>query len=136
MTYKDLTYESRMRIRSAVMQILLRMGIDVDITLYAKTIYDGRELVYFESEEFQTTPVIYRKVNVYGEGFLNDEANGLCRLHLSLSYRFKYFGGGENGVDIVHLTFIIRNFDDGRQTAIIENCDFVINNNDIYNNDF
>lgn len=136
MTYKDLTYESRMRIRSAVMQILLRMGINVDINLYAKTIYDGRELICLESQEFQTTPVIYHKVKIYGEGFLEDEANGLCRLRLSLSYRFKYFGGGENGVDIMSLTFIIRNFDDGRQTAIIENCDFVINNNEIYNNDF
>lgn len=131
MMYKDLTYESRMRIRNTVMQILLRMGIDVNITLYAKTIYDGRELIHFESQEFQTTPVIYRKVNIYGEGFLNEEEDGLCRLRLLLSYRFKYFGGGENGVDIAHLTFIIRNFDDGRQTAIIENCDFVINNNEI-----
>ena len=131
MMYKDLAYDSRMRIRSAVMQILLRMGINVDITLYAKTIYDGRELIHFESQEFQTTPVIYRNVSVYGEGFLNDEEDGLCRLCLSLSYRFKYFGGGENGVDIARLTFIIRNFDDGRQMAIIENCDFVINNNEI-----
>lgn len=132
MTYKDLTYESKMRISGAVMQILLRMGIDTNITLYAKTIYDGRELIYFESQEFQTTPVIYRKVNVYGEGFLNDdEDDGLCRLRLLLQYRFKYFGGGENGVDIARLTFIIRNFNDGRQTAIIENCDFSINNNEI-----
>lgn len=131
MMYKDLTDESRTRIKSAIKQILLRMGINVDITLYAKKIYDGRELIYFESQEFQTIPVIYRKVNIYGEGFLNDEEDGLCRLCLSLSYRFKYFGGGENGVDIARLTFIIRNFDDGRQTAMLENCDFIINNNDI-----
>lgn len=109
MIYSDLTEEMRNDIVSAVKNSLLRLGINVDVTLSAKKIYDGREMIVIETSAFNTTPVIYEEVRVHGEGFIIkvEGHDDVFDLRFLLGYDFVYFGGGENGVDIGVMNFRI-----------------------------
>lgn len=92
-----------------VERILARLGIHTSVSVDEKKIYDGRYLVTVESDTFNTTPVIYRYVLVHGDGFITKEDNeNAAKLILNLDYRFKYFDGGENGVNIGNAAFRFR----------------------------
>lgn len=92
----------RKDITESVERVLARLGIHTNVSIGEKKIYNGRYLVTVESETFNTTPVIYKWVLVRGSGFLteDEEDERMAKLYLNLDYRFKYFEGGENGVDI------------------------------------
>lgn len=83
-------------------RVLMRLGIHARIEVSEKKIYNGRYVVKIESETFNTTPVIYKSVNVYGDGwFIEEDAEKhTAKLTLDIGYRFCYFDGGSNGVDI------------------------------------
>lgn len=100
MKYDDLTEEMRSEIVDAVKNVLLKLGINVDVMLSARIIYDGREMIEIKTDSFNTKPVIYKEVTVHGEGFISNIKDNVFGLYLSLCYKFKYFSGGENGVDI------------------------------------
>lgn len=89
--------------------VFKRLGIVADFYLNETKIYDGRLLVVAKSTTFNTTPVIYDEIMVKGEGFLNkDERDeSVLNLYLSFDYKFKYFSGAENGVDIGTCHFVI-----------------------------
>lgn len=108
MKYSDLTEEMRNEMISVIQDKLLKLGIKAEVNMGAKTIYDGREMVYVNSKQFNTTPVIYKFITIDGQGFIkNTEKENRFSLSLSLSYRFKYFDGGENGVNIGIIEFVI-----------------------------
>lgn len=82
-------------------RVLARLGIHTNVSVSEMKIYNGRYLVTVESDAFNTTPVIYKLVTVHGEGFITKEDDeDMAKLILNLDYRFKYFNGGENGVEI------------------------------------
>ena len=109
MTYNDLTEEMRNDIVSAVKRSLLRLGINVDVTLSAKKLYNGKEFVEVKTSEFNTVPVIYKVITVTGGGYIvpYDGKDDVFTLALYLDYHFDYFTGGENGVDIGVMNFRI-----------------------------
>lgn len=92
-----------------IVRVLSRLGIRTNVSVSEKKIYNGRYLVTVESDTFNTTPVIYKWVAVRGEGFITKEDDDdMAKLTLSLDYRFKYFDGGENGVNIGNAAFFFR----------------------------
>ena len=118
MKYNDLTKDMRNEVTSAIREKLLKLGINTEVSISAKTIYNGRELVMIESEPFNTTPVAYKSVSVTGEGFIeNTEHEGVYELDFGLSYHFDYFTGGTNGVSIGRITF--RFFEDSDRVACL-----------------
>ena len=86
-----------------------RLGIVADFYLNETKIYDGRLLVAAKSTTFNTTPVIYDEIMVKGEGFLtkDERDESVLNLYMSFDYKFKYFSGAENGVDIGTCHFVI-----------------------------
>ena len=107
MMFKDLTEEMRQEILNTIKDKLLKLGINTEVTIGAKTIYNGKEMIFVESKPFNTTPVIYKSIKVDGSGFINMLDNGDYALNIGLTYRFDYFNGGENGVDIGAIKFVI-----------------------------
>lgn len=105
----QLTKEMRNEIVSAVKKSLLKLGINVDVSLSAETLKDGDARIIIETSTFQTMPVIYESVYVYGHGNIVklEDAENVHELSILLSYRFKYFDGGTNGVTIGVLRFRI-----------------------------
>jgi len=111
MKYEQFTEEMRNEIVSAVKKSLLKLGINVDVSLSAETRRNGDERIEIETSTFQTTPVIYESIYVYGFGYIVKlvDTEHVHELNISLSYRFKYFDGGTNGVTIGTLKFRIFN---------------------------
>ena len=109
MNFSDLTNEMQQTIMDAVHDNLLRLGINVDVKLSSKIIYDGREMISVETSAFNTTPVIYKAIKVKGYGFIeeSERKDGTFLLPLALCYDFTYFNGANNGVDIGEMSFFI-----------------------------
>lgn len=101
----------RNEIVSAAKKSLLKLGINVDVSLSAETLKNGDARIVIETSTFQTTPVIYESVYVYGYGNIVklEDAKHVHELTILLSYRFNYFDGGTNGVSIGILRFRIFN---------------------------
>lgn len=107
------TEEMQEKIETALKDVLLRLGINVEIYLTQEKIWDGRLLVKIRSTAFNTTPVIYKAIEVRGDGFIRPykDTEDRYELYLSLSYRFTYFNGSENGVDIGVAHFLFKEQD-------------------------
>lgn len=105
----------RKDITESVERVLARLGIHTNVSIGEEKIYNGRYLVTVESETFNTTPVIYKWVLVRGSGFLteDEEDERMANLYLNLDYRFRYFDGGENGVEIGVAAFRFFKGDEG-----------------------
>ena len=102
-------------IAEGIERVLSRLGIHTTVSVAEQKIYNGRYLVVVESDTFNTTPVIYKWVAVRGEGFITKEDDDdMAKLTLSLDYHFKYFNGGENGVEIGNVVFRFMRGDEGR----------------------
>ena len=107
----------RKDIAENVERVLARLGVHTNVSVSEEKIYNGRYLVTVESETFNTTPVIYKWVLVHGSGFItqDEEDERIANLYLHLDYRFKYFDGGENGVDIGMAVFRFFKGDEGHE---------------------
>lgn len=110
MKYEDFTEKMRQDIIDATKTSLLKLGIDVDVMLKAETIRSNRDcILYVETSKFNTTPVIYKSIFIFGFGYIAEVEghSDIFDLFIPLSYRFGYFGGGYNGVYIGTLHFRI-----------------------------
>ena len=103
MNINDFTDKMRQEISCAIKRSLLKLGIDVDVTLsHFHSMNDGQDYIKFHTTGFNTTPVIYKNVYVEGSGRLYD-VNGYPNtydLFINTDYRFILFCGGTNGVNI------------------------------------
>ena len=111
----DFTEQMRNDIISAAKNRLLKVGVNVDVTLEFK---EGEKLrVKLTTSKFNTTPVIYKDIYVYGNAELIpvDGYKDIYDLFFDLNYRFETFGGGTNGTYLGMLKF--RVFDDGYKKA-------------------
>lgn len=120
-TLNDFTKEMLDDIEEATKTSLAKLGIHVSgVVLNIGKSRNGELYTRLQTSEFQTTPVIYKSVRVEGYGSLCDvesekiPAGGVYNLNIHLSYRFDYFKGGENGVDIGVLNFRVFEYDDRR----------------------
>ena len=108
MRYSDLTDNMRQEILNVIQDKLMKLGIHTEFTMGAKTIYNGKELVSVLSKSFNTTPVIYKSVIVKCEGFIVDtDKENVFSLTLNIDYKFYYFSGAENGVNIGSIVFYL-----------------------------
>lgn len=120
-TLNDFTKEMLDVIEEATMTSLAKLGIHVSgVVLNIGKSRNGELYTRLKTSEFQTTPVIYKSVRVDGYGSLSDvenekyKADSVYELNIRLSYRFDYFNGGENGVDIGVLKFSVFEYNDRR----------------------
>ena len=109
MKYEDFTEEMRNEIINATKDSLSKLGIHTEVMLSARTTRHNHEYIRIDTEPFQTIPVIYKSVSVYGEGCVIpcDDIENAFDLCINLDYGFKYFKGGSNGVEIGQLRFRI-----------------------------
>lgn len=109
MKTKDITDEMRQDIINYTKESLLKLGIDVDVTLKEITNCKGEVYLRIETSKFNTTPVIYKSIKVNGSSPLchieDEDRDDVYDLSFSLYYDFEYFGGASNGVRIGFLNF-------------------------------
>lgn len=125
MKFSEITPKNVWLMEMAIKDMLAHIGINVDVTLSGKIIYDGCELVRMESTTFNTTPAIYRSIKVDGNTLIYEddesesETTKRYNLRFHLDYRFDYWKGGENGVELgeVHFVLVI-NKKDGTQRLL------------------
>lgn len=119
MKYEDFTEEMRNEIINATKDSLSKLGIHTEVRLSARTTRHNQEYIRIDTEPFQTIPVIYKSVFVYGDGCVVpcDEIENAFDLCINLDYGFKYFKGGYNGVEIGRLRFRI--FSDSMKICFI-----------------
>ena len=111
MQFEDFTEEMRNAIIEAAKQSLLKIGVTANIGLELSS---GRtEKATLTTEAFNTTPVIYKRVNISGNAELEpvEGHEGVYDLNFYLSYWFETFSGGHNGTSLGTLKF--RVFDSG-----------------------
>lgn len=121
MLYKELKPETITYIQDCAKAILARMSVCANVHLSSYNSL-GVEYVKLESEPFNTTPSMFKKVWVVGHGQIKGETmrDGYFNLVFTLGYRYEYYDGGENGANIGHIDFRIIN-DDNKQSVIF-NC--------------
>lgn len=109
MKYEEFTDEMRNDIVNATRDSLAKLGIHVNVDISAKTTRRNNEYITIKTDTFQTTPVIYKSVFVYGSGWVvqTENAENVFDLNIELNYGFEYFNGGSNGVEIGELKFRI-----------------------------
>lgn len=109
MKYEEFTEEMRNEIINATKNSLAKLGIHTDVKLSSKMTRHNHEYIRIDTSDFQTTPVIYKSVSVFGEGCVVpcDDIADAFDLCINLDYAFKYFKGGANGVEIGQLRFRI-----------------------------
>ena len=109
MKYEEFTEEMRNEIINATKNSLAKLGIHTEVMLSSKVTRHNHEYIRIDTSDFQTTPVIYKSVSVFGEGYVVpcDDIAGAFDLCINLDYAFKYFKGGANGVEIGQLRFRI-----------------------------
>lgn len=107
--FEVLDKEEIKKIEKSLAICLIRLGVNVEVSLSESKTYDGRPLVKVKTTEFQSIPVIYKSIRIEGYGILKKDEKGdnVFRLRLPLSYYFNYFGGGSNGVDLGVCSFTI-----------------------------
>lgn len=108
MKFAELNDEQRQSIKDAIKTTLMKLGVNVDVDVFAKDIR-GSEFVCVKTSTFQTFPVIYQSIMVEGSGAIHED---VCEpkyheLDISLHYSFDYFKGGSNGVEIGWMHFRI-----------------------------
>ena len=116
MNVRDFTEEMRNEIVEAAHNSLMKIGIMADV---AMILNEEKNLIKLETARFNTTPVIYKSIEVSGSANLVEVEGkeGVYDLAFGLDYRFKYFGGGSNGVPIGVLSF--RVFEKTERIAVV-----------------
>ena len=109
MKYEDFTEEMRNEIINATKDSLSKLGIHTEVRLSVRKGRYDHEFIRIDTNPFQTIPVIYKSVFVYGEGCVVpcEGIENAFDLYINLDYGFKYFKGGSNGVEIGQLRFRI-----------------------------
>ena len=114
--------------KKTIEHLLTHMGIHTEILIEF-----GEKKLVLVSTPIQTTPTIYKEVKITGSGSLesfNENRPDIFTLRVHLDYRFKYFGGGSNGVDLGSIEFrlfqnntYVRIDQLGLVLGAYENCD-------------
>ena len=120
--FNEITAENIKLMELAFKDMLAHIGVNVDVKVFGNLIYNGNELVCMESATFNTVPAMYRGIKVDGSTLIYEddgaENDTMKRydLRFHLNYRFDYWKGGENGVELgeVHFMLVI-NKTDGTQ---------------------
>ncbi len=104
MNVRDFTEEMRNAIVEAAHNSLMRLGIMADVVMILN---EEKNRIKLETAKFNTTPVIYKSIEVSGSAELVEVEgyDGVYNLNFHLNYWFQYFGGGSNGVAIGTLEF-------------------------------
>ena len=121
--FNEITAENVKLMELAFKDMLAHIGVNVDVKVFGNLIYNGNELVCMESTTFNTVPAMYRCIKVDGSTLIYEddgaENDTMKRydLRFHLNYRFDYWKGDENGVELgeVHFMLVI-NKTDGTQS--------------------
>lgn len=111
-----ITDEQLNAITEIVSDELLKRGFQVKLT--TNVLPDGRMKIM--SNNFQTTPVLYKKIYIEAKGKIKSEdkkdslGRGIVRheVCLALHARVELFSGGSNGIDLFYLNLVWLNNDD------------------------
>lgn len=101
------------KIAEGIVGKLNKMGIPVTSAETAfHTKQNGEEWLEIETNEFNTTPSIYKSIVVYGTSYIKrDELSTdfpLVEIAFKLNYRFLYYSNSNNGLEIGEINFDIR----------------------------
>ena len=86
---------------------LERLGVSEKVEVVEEKAIREKYYYNIESKPIKVTPMIYKETIM--KGYIMDieaeEGKGICRkghriIQVSISYDFKYFGGGRNGVEL------------------------------------
>lgn len=111
--FNEITAENVKLMELAFKDMLAHIGVNVDVKVFGNLIYNGNELVCMESTTFNTVPAMYRGIKVDGSTLIYEddgaENDTMKRydLRFHLNYRFDYWNGGENGVKLGEVHFML-----------------------------
>lgn len=105
-------------ISQAIQDSLMKMGINVEVRLETREI-KGVKTLYVETSGYNTTPVLFRSIHLYGWGYVEDVEGheGVHDIFVPLHFRYELFNGGENGAELGCAHF--RAFDDTERIAYL-----------------
>ena len=99
---KNLLSEKAVNTIKDLLQIeLLKRGILAPITRIEEVeSRSGGTYISFETEEFQTTPVIFKSLKVENFNSWISKIEGGFLININVHYSYKHFGGGSNGCSL------------------------------------
>lgn len=118
MNYSEFTEKMKSYICGAVKTSLAKLGIFTEVKISSRLGRRGTEYIRVETTPFNTTPVIYKSIVVFGEGVVErvnsveeedkhatSDDGGVYTLNFNMQYSMEYFDGGYNGVNIGAIEF-------------------------------
>lgn len=75
----------------------------------------GSSYISFETEEFQTTPVIFKSLKVENFNSWIVKAEGSIAVTITVHYSYQHFGGGSNGCSL--FDFYCKVSEDGKRVG-------------------
>lgn len=117
MLFNEITPKNVEFIERCIETILLRLNVKTRVKLSART-YRGEETIIVDSSDITTSPMMFKRIRVIGEGRINhDEEHPKCYdLNIGLDYRYDLFDGGSNGTRIG--TAMLRIIQDGTYQSV------------------
>jgi hypothetical protein len=94
-------------IKERIQEELTKRGIHAPITTFEE--YEnahciGERKINLKTAEFQTTPVIFKKLRVESFSTNIEKVKELYQVYISLHYSYEHFGGGRNSCCLFDFT--------------------------------
>ena len=110
MKEKILTEGNILKIKEYLQIELLKRGISAPITFIEEVATPTRNGINFETENFQTIPVMFKslKVTQFGSNVYNatlDNGRECVEVVINVSYSYHHFSGGSNFCELFYITF-------------------------------
>lgn len=90
-------------IKSRIKDEMTKRGIHVEILKFEELDSERGNKIVFETDYFQTVPVIFKTLNLrsYTSGvFESKEVESEVNVWVSVNYNYTHFGGGSNGCSL------------------------------------
>lgn len=86
---------------------LLRLGINVQAEFKVVKIVKGQTMDQLVTTDFQTTPVLFKRIHILGDVAVLKEDERYITLCIGLRYSYEHTNGGTNGCELGTIIYAI-----------------------------
>lgn len=108
------TEEQLNQLRELIQTELTKRAIHAKITLFELKEKTNSAIITMETEEFQTTPVMFKSIKVVSSGIIKfkyyeDNNTNYANVIMTINFLYRHFDGGFNKCNLMYVTAELSN---------------------------